>query len=202
MRRCASGRFGCSRRNSSKAWPDSGCTASQSCWRGAQSGAKPSMVSARLSARGKASVGPMALSRSSVVGCSKATALKAAIRANELKIISTARRRRTRLAHGCNQLQSSYEEALQRRELTEREAPIEWALATVLKPCLFPYEPPRGSQLGYQDLSRARHRHRCGPERYLLFSQRLSGDLPIHADDRLRLQRQSRDRGTTGGART
>jgi hypothetical protein len=90
-----------------------------------------------------------------------------------------------------------------RRGLTERDArPIQWGLATALKACLFLYEPPRGSQLGYEDLSRARHRHRCGPERYILFSQRLSGDLPIHADDRLRLQGQCRDRGTTGGART
>ncbi|PWT82799.1 MAG: hypothetical protein C5B58_07605 [Acidobacteria bacterium] len=54
--------------------------------------------------------------------------------------------------------------------LTERDAPpIEWGLATVLKPCLFPYEPPGGSELGYEDLSRARHRHRCRPGRNLFF---------------------------------
>jgi hypothetical protein len=42
------------------------------------------------------------------------------------------------------------------------------------------------SELGCKDLSRARRRRRYGPKRYVLFSQRLSGDLPIHAHDRLR----------------
>jgi hypothetical protein len=38
----------------------------------------------------------------------------------------------------------------------------------------FGYEPQRASELGCEDLSRARQRHRCGPERNVLFSQRRS----------------------------